>query len=107
MHGIVLNSDEEKIPAYLQLLRNEDKSLFSEDELRFVDSRLDGLMLDPIFSNDYCLSGGIKFTRWDADRLNELTRPIRQKLPFFLLHRPTVHPLHYPQNAYFALRFLR
>lgn len=46
MHGIVLGSDEE-IPAYLQILRNEDKSLFSEDEFRFMDSHLDRLMLDP------------------------------------------------------------
>ena len=46
MHDIVLNSNEE-IPEYLSILRNEEESLFSNDEFQFVDSRLDSLMLDP------------------------------------------------------------
>ena len=46
MHDVVLNVSEE-LPDYLSILRNEDESLFPDDEFLFTDPRLNGLVLDP------------------------------------------------------------
>ena len=46
MYDMVVNPNEE-IPGYFSILRNEDMSPFSDDDFRFTDSRLNGLMLDP------------------------------------------------------------
>jgi len=45
MHSIVVNANEE-IPAYLSILRNSYGSPFSDDEFQFMDTHLNGLMLD-------------------------------------------------------------
>ena len=46
MHDVVLNADSE-LPDYLSILRNDDESLFPDEEFQFTDPRLNGLVLDP------------------------------------------------------------
>jgi len=46
MHDVVLETDGE-LPDYLSILPNSDDPLFSDDEFRFTDLRLNGLVLDP------------------------------------------------------------
>ena len=43
---IVVRADEE-IPGYFSILRNEDVSLFPDDDFHFADARFNGLVLDP------------------------------------------------------------
>ena len=45
IHEISLNSDDH-LPDYFSILSVEDNPPFTEDEFRFTDSRLNGLMLD-------------------------------------------------------------
>ena len=46
MHEIVLNANE-PVPTYLSILHSDCETLFPDDEFKFVDPRLNGLMLDP------------------------------------------------------------
>ena len=46
IHYISLTAGD-PLPDYLSILNVEENPLFSEDEFRFIDSRLNGLMLDP------------------------------------------------------------
>ena len=46
MRDIRANAEDE-LPDYLEILRNDPKSQFGDDESRLQDTRLNGLVLDP------------------------------------------------------------
>ena len=59
MHQVSLSTDD-RLPDYLSILSVEDNPFFSKDEFQFMDSRLNGLMLDPNGIEANTAAGGTK-----------------------------------------------
>ena len=47
MREVVLDANN-NIPDYFSILHNDHESLLADNEFRFADPRLNGLMLDPV-----------------------------------------------------------